>query len=209
MDSASNQRFFLARSVFHGPNSQGRLEIRPIGSVSLVGLPETATFAALNLGNFSTEFSQLDVLSAMATEPVQIPILPCLLARTSHCIGRSLVDHIQSSDVERLAGAPPGFVLNEDQLQVLQRCLTWILPSPSSSQVDLSPIQLGPSSFRWCRLGWWSHLLRSCSAWSLWQRKIYIDRCNYHCSLRFARSNRCHSEHSDPVRPPQRPVSHC
>jgi hypothetical protein len=126
---------FLARSMYHGPNSTGSVELAPL-EMAACDIPKSGSFSAINLGNFSSEFSQLDLIASLDTNscPVLLNLLRCCpaqqplpLSLPSDAISQ-LCDHICAS-----------FHLNADQFTVLSCCLSWF----GGDEPRPDPIQLG------------------------------------------------------------------
>eukprot|EP01122_Echinamoeba_exundans_P007453 TRINITY_DN2311_c0_g1_i2.p1 TRINITY_DN2311_c0_g1~~TRINITY_DN2311_c0_g1_i2.p1 ORF type:complete len:950 (-),score=94.90 TRINITY_DN2311_c0_g1_i2:1307-4156(-) len=136
-DTRINQVAFLARSVYHGPNSAGSIELAPL-EIASGSIPKSASCTAVNLGNFASEFSELDLIASMDTN--SCPLLAYLLRR---CPSSEPLLQAQAHTISALFRDICGtFNLNADQSVVLSRCLSWF-----GDQERPDPIQLVHGAF--------------------------------------------------------------
>jgi hypothetical protein len=148
---ASGRHFVaFARAVFHGPGSQGLLQV-DIMSGRPAGLTGVQRVFALRGPNLTSELAMIDVLNSLS--PARVPIMGILLgggARGFAALARERVvggaaaapearRHFQDLRVEQTrarvlaADVCSEFALNEDQRAVLMRVVSWFLPAACSS----------------------------------------------------------------------------
>ncbi|PIK41811.1 hypothetical protein BSL78_21324 [Apostichopus japonicus] len=81
---------FLAKSVFHGPNTASEVEIEPVSGYSPSNWPGEVTVHALHAYNASTELSCLHNIQEFVN-PRILPVLPALLNRYTSDVNSSAI----------------------------------------------------------------------------------------------------------------------
>jgi hypothetical protein len=112
--------FFLARSVYHGPASNGLLEIKPVAAMPRIGNKQIVH--ALHGPNFSLDMAMLENLLLLPES--NLPLIPSLLGQFQPS-PRLRVNLPQSRVVELAQQTITEHRLNEDQQRVIMSCVHW------------------------------------------------------------------------------------